>query len=200
MRNLPTLNDIKLLHLKYAPTPEAFDLVYGHCQIVWEVAKNLLDKSNSDTIDKDLVEVGCLLHDIGVYRLYDASGKIDHSSYIKHGILGHELLENEGFDEALCRFCSCHTGVGLTQQDVIAQQLQLPIKDYLASNAEERLVMYADKFHTKTDPPKFMTIETYSRKVGRFGEDKVEKFQGLVEEFGKPHLDPLARKHKAEVI
>ncbi|MGO4760457.1 phosphohydrolase, partial [Streptomyces sp. 2MCAF27] len=32
---LPTVDDIRALHEKSAPTREAFDLVYTHCEIVW---------------------------------------------------------------------------------------------------------------------------------------------------------------------
>jgi uncharacterized protein len=32
-----------------------------------------------------LVRVGCPVHDIGAYRLYDAAGKHDHANYVRHG-------------------------------------------------------------------------------------------------------------------
>ena len=38
-----------------------------------------------DDLDMDLVRAGCLLHDIGVYRLQPAE------HYVRHGLLGHEL-------------------------------------------------------------------------------------------------------------
>jgi hypothetical protein len=49
------------------------------------------------------VRAGRLLHDIGVYRLYDAAGKLDHANYIRHGFLGYGLLAEEGFPEAVGR-------------------------------------------------------------------------------------------------
>lgn len=51
----------------------------------------------------------------------------------------------------------CHTGVGLTKEDVLVQGLPLPPADYVAITPEERLVMYADKFHSKTTPPTFVS-------------------------------------------
>jgi uncharacterized protein len=63
--------------------------------IVCGVAEQLLTLSGLD-LNADLVRAGSLLHDIGVYCLYDAAGELDNSHYVRHGILGHELLSGEG--------------------------------------------------------------------------------------------------------
>lgn len=60
--------------------------------------------------------------------------------------------------------------------------------------------MYADKFHTKTTPPKFMTADTFAEKQKRFGEEKVERFRQFQKEFGTPDLEPLANKYGSEII
>lgn len=184
---LPTTQEIRALHEKYAPSQEALDLVYAHCEIVCRVAEQLLDRAGHG-LDAELVRAGALLHDIGVYRLYDDAGQLDHGSYIRHGVLGHEILRREGFPERLCRFCSCHTGVGLTRQDIQGQGLPVPVADYLAESGEEALVMYADKFHTKSTPPRFLSADAYASHVRRFGEDKVAAFQALRARFGEPDL------------
>jgi uncharacterized protein len=185
---IPGDGEIRALHEKYAPTRDAFDLVYTHCEIVSAIAERMVGRTG---LDADLVRAGCLLHDIGVYRLYDAAGELDHAPYVRHGVLGHELLSAEGFAEAICRFCSCHTGVGITRDDVRRQRLPIPSGDYLAESGEERLVMYADKFHSKTSPPTFVTADSYAVDVGRFGEDKVARFRSMREEFGEPDLRAL---------
>jgi uncharacterized protein len=69
---IPSDARIRALHERYAPTPEAFDLVHTHCEIVCAIAEQLLDRTAS-ALDRALVRAGCLLHDIGVYRLYDSS-------------------------------------------------------------------------------------------------------------------------------
>ena len=183
--------DVRALHAKYAPSQEAFDLVHSHCETVWRIAEQLLDRRRLDKdagIDVELVRVGCLLHDIGVYRLYDADGGFDHAGYIRHGILGHEILAAEGFPEAVCRFCSHHTGVGLTREDVRRQGLPLPVADYLAETAEEELVMYADKFHSKSDPPRLVPADEFARHVRRYGDEKVTAFEEMCGRFGVPDL------------
>ena len=151
---IPGDKEILALHEKHAPSQEAFDLVYTHCVIVCGIAEQLLHRPVPG-LDAELVRAGSLLHDIGVYRLYDADGKLDDSEYVRHGLLGHGLLAEEGFPETLCRFASCHTGMGLSREDVRRQGLPVPAADYLAVSAEEQLVIYADKFHSKTSPPVF---------------------------------------------
>jgi uncharacterized protein len=187
---IPGDQDIRALHEKYAPSSAAFGLVYPHCVIVCGIAEQLLARSDLG-LDAELVRAGCLLHDIGVYRLYDASGQRLVADYLRHGLLGHELLLAEGFPEVICRFASCHTGMGLSREDVIRQGLPLPVADYLAESGEEQLVMYADKFHSKTDPPVFVGAWEYAASVRRFGEDKVATFAAMRRRFGEPDLAPF---------
>lgn len=188
---LPSGQEIRALHEKHSPTPAAFQLVYTHCEIVAAVAQELLDRGQLD-LDADLVRAGALLHDIGVYRLYGADGRLDQASYLRHGVLGYDLLRAEGLPEVLCRFCSRHTGVGLSPDDVRRGRLPLPPGDYRAETGEEELVMYADKFHSKTDPPVFLTAGTYAAQVRRFGAGKEAAFAALRARFGEPDLAPLA--------
>ncbi|PRX92265.1 HD domain-containing protein [Allonocardiopsis opalescens] len=189
---IPTDGEIRALHERHAPTRAAFDLVHTHCRIVCAVAEQLMGRGAAPGVDAALVRAGCLLHDIGVYRLYDASGALDRARYVRHGLLGHELLRGEGLPEALCRFCSCHTGMGLSAEDVRRQRLPIPVGDYLPRTAEEELVMYADTFHSKADPPVFVSAAAYAASVARFGADKAARFAALRKRFGEPDLDALS--------
>ncbi|MFE1268144.1 HD domain-containing protein [Streptomyces sp. NPDC058757] len=188
---IPSYDEIRALHRKHAPSDAAFELVFTHCEIVAALADQLLSRSGRGA-DADLVRAGCLLHDIGVYRLYDSAGRIDGASYVTHGVLGHRLLAEEGLPETLCRFCSCHTGVGLTREDVLAQGLPLPPADYVPVTPEERMVMYADKFHSKSTPPRFVSPDTFEARIGRFGQEKAAVFRSLRRLYGDPELDALA--------
>lgn len=190
----PTDEDARALHAKYAPSPAALDLVHTHCEIVAAIALQLADRCQ-DAVDQDLVRIGALVHDIGVHTLYQPDGTIVPGSYIRHGVAGHAILQAEGWPDQLARICSCHTGVGLTRQDVESRNLPIPPGDYLAVTREERLVMYADKFHTKTRPPAFLTPTAYARDIARFGPDKEAAFARLREEFGDPDLEPLRARY-----
>jgi len=196
---IPADREILALHEKHAPTPEALDLVYTHCLIVCGIAEQLHARSGAD-LDIDLARAGSLLHDIGVYRLYDEAGELDHANYIRHGVLGYELLLEEGFPEEICRFASHHTGVGLTREDVLRQRLPLPPADYVAETGEEALVMYADKFHSKTAPPALLTASAYAASVRRFGEDKVAVFESMRATFGDPDLTPFSIAYGHRIV
>ncbi|MEV0850278.1 HD domain-containing protein [Streptomyces sp. NPDC049954] len=190
---IPSLAEIEDLHKKYAPDADAHASVHTHCGIVWRIAEQLIESSGA-AVDAELVRAGCLLHDIGVYLLSaDAEqGVLGQGHYIRHGLLGHRVLAEEGWPEGLCRFCSCHTGVGLTQEDIVRQGLPLPPGDYVALTEEERLVMYADKFHSKSRPARFHTPEGYEKIVTRFGPDKVDAFRELRDHFGDPDIAALS--------
>lgn len=196
---LPSLHEIEQLHRKYAPTDAVFELVFTHCTIVCEIAGQLIAR-NKLNVQADVVRVGCLLHDIGVYTFFNDKG-IERTDvpYITHGIRGEDILRREGFPELIWRFASHHTGVGLTKEDIISQKLPLPFRDYVAATAEERLVMYADKFHSKTNPPQFNSYNAYRTKVANHGQQKTTAFDALAKEFGVPDLAPLIAKYGYEL-
>ncbi|WP_329003809.1 HDIG domain-containing protein [Kribbella sp. NBC_00709] len=187
---VPTDGEIRALHRAYAPDRAAFEIVYEHCRLVCALAEQFFAGLDIDT---DLVRAGALLHDIGVHRL-------DSSAYVRHGVLGHELLASLGFPVEICRFASCHTGVGITRDDVVRQALPIPVDDYLPRTPEEELVLYADKFHSKRTPPVFVSGDTYAEEVARFGPDKVLRFGALRDRYGDPSLDALSKATGYAVI
>jgi uncharacterized protein len=87
--------DIRPLHERHAPTPEALNVVYTHCVIVCEIAEHLHARSGVDA-DMRLVRAGSQLHDVVVYRLYDV-GQLDHASCIRHGCSGTSCSGKKGF-------------------------------------------------------------------------------------------------------
>jgi uncharacterized protein len=55
--------------------------------------------------------------------------------------------------------------------------------------------MYADKFHSKTNPPVFVTADSYATRIRRFGEDKAAAFRSMRERFGEPDLTPFMSEY-----
>ena len=194
---LPTDQQIKNLHQKYAKTDADLTLIYTHCQIIEAIAMQLLDKNPIKDIDRNLVHVGCLLHDIGAYDVLEDGEFVQG---VRHGIIGENILKSEGFSETIWRFASHHTGVGLTKKDVLDQKLPIPVADYTARKIEEQLVMYADKFHSKSNPPSeapyFCSFDWFHNSVQKFGADKAAKFDTLAKLFGKPDLVSLSKQFK----
>lgn len=197
---LPTDEQIKDLHRRYAKSQDDFNLVYEHCQIVETIAMQLLGANPVDGIDRQLLHVGCLLHDIGAYDVL-LNGRF--VAGVRHGTIGGDILKREGFPETIWRFASHHTGVGLTKQDVIEQKIPIPVADYTADTNEERLIMYADKFHSKSNPsleqPYFCTFDWFRNSIQRHGMDKAVKFDNLARLFGKPDLEVLGRQFGYEI-
>lgn len=196
---LPTFQEIESLHKKYAPSEKAFNLIFNHCQIIADIAEQLISR-NKLVVDVDLVKVGCLLHDIGVYPILDEGGnRREGMHYITHGTRGEEILKKEGYSELIWRIAPHHTGVGLTVIDIKTQNLPLPEQDYVADTKEEALVMYADKFHSKSPLPHFNSYESYKNLVETFGKGKSDIFESMAKDFGIPDLQILSKAYNQPI-
>ncbi len=190
-----TTEYIEALHSKYAPCKSVYDLIVTHSNIVYDIALQLVSLGDLH-LDMETLRIGVMLHDIGVHPLFDKKGQQRKNiNYITHGVVGEEILIREGLPESIWRFASHHTGVGLSKDDIVNQKLPLPVADYMAETAEELLVMYADKFHSKTTPPYFNSFDWYKHDIAKFGSDKVITFQQMANKFGIPDLIPLAAKY-----
>lgn len=197
---LPSYDEIVALHKKYAPSERAFESCFTHCCIVRDIALQLAEHF-SEPLDTELVTAGCLLHDIGYYPLLneDATLKSGHLG-VEHGVIGEGILRKEHMPEPLCRIASHHTGSGLFQDDIIARDLPLPHQDFLAETNEEKLVMYADKSHSKQKGVGvFNTCAWYEQYILKFGEKNLDSFHALAELFGKPELSDLMKRYGQEV-
>jgi uncharacterized protein len=200
--SFPTDEAILNLHKRYAPTEQSLAIVYGHCQIIDEIAKHLIEQ-NQLKLNAELVHAAALLHDIGYYPLLDKDGYEPNGVGIKHGVIGAEILRTEGVDEAICRIAERHTGIGLTREGILKFKLPLPARDFIPETAEEWLVTYADKLHSKSilanDPHDtsgwFNSPETYLEHARKFGEDNAARFAQLVEEYGAPDLMAMANQY-----
>lgn len=157
-------------------------------------------KAPTRLLDEDTAVVGAMLHDIGTYRLLKHDGRdgnpivFDGPRYILHGLLGYEWLLAQGVDESIAQFARNHTGVGLSKSDVVAQGLPLPEADYMPRTLEQEVVMVADKYNSKSVPPKFLTAEAYTRKAARFGESNKRRWLDLLDQYGIPDVPALAQR------
>lgn len=151
-------------------------------------------------IDVDTAVRGAMVHDIGTYLVLRENGADGDplkfgDNYIEHGLLGYRLLLDEGIDESIAQFARNHTGVGLTKEAVARQHLPLPPDDYVPLNLEQEIVMVADKYNSKSVPPRFLTSATYARKAARFGEANRDEWLELVRKYGEPPVAALAEHY-----
>lgn len=121
--------------------------------------------------------------------------RFKHSKYIQHGLRGYKLLKACGFGEDLAQFARNHTGIGLTAQMVKDQKLPLPVADYVPVTVEQELVMYADKFHTKSDPAEFVGYDRCIRRAAKHGEANAQGMRDLIERFGMPPIEQAAQEY-----
>ncbi|MCH4210115.1 HD domain-containing protein [Bifidobacterium sp.] len=151
-------------------------------------------------LEEKLAVLGAMLHDIGTYKVLKNDGSdgrplsFDGPRYILHGLLGYEYLLDQGVDESVAQFARNHTGVGLTREQVRAQRLPLPDGDYVPMTLEQEVVMVADKYHSKSIPPKFLTAEAYAAKAARYGEANRRQWLELVAKYGTPDIPALAQR------
>lgn len=135
-------------------------------------------------LDTEFLEEAALLHDIGIYQC-DAPGIqcFGTEPYICHGLIGGRLLREKGLVRH-AQVCERHTGTGLSHEQIIAQQLPLPLDMiYEPDTLEEQVVCYADKFYSKTRLDLERTVEQTARSLEKFGEAGLQRFFHWVDLF-----------------
>ena len=133
--------------------------------------------------DELFVEEAAMLHDIGIVKV-DAPAIACHGTepYIRHGVLGAEMLRAEGLlRHALV--CERHTGTGLTLDQIVQQGLPLPHQDMQPLSIEEQIICFADKFFSKTRLDSCKSVEQARRSLEKFGAEGLVKFDAWCERF-----------------
>ena len=156
---------------KYATDEKSFKAVLEHVNAVTNYAMDLAKKifESGYFVDLELIETGCLLHDIGRFSCPPWE-----KNSIMHGVKGAEILNKEKLpNHAL--IAERHIGAGISVQDIEDQKLPLPKKDYLPRTIEEKIITYADKM---------------------FENDKLIKIQDVIKRFKKEVNENCAQRIK----
>jgi len=175
----------KLIGKYYKGNEIARQILVSHSIKVRDYALEILDRHPEYRFaDKNFVSEAAILHDIGIF-LCDVPEIFCFGShqYIEHGYLGAELLRTEKlFRHALV--CERHTGAGISLESIIKNNYPLPRREMLPVSIEEKLICYADKFFSKSQPETMLTPQKIRKKLLRFGEEEAAKFDALHEMFG----------------
>jgi uncharacterized protein len=109
--------------------------VIAHCKAVSALAVKFAEACEKKglNVDVNLVEVGALLHDIGRSKTHG----------VNHVIVGVEIAKSLNLPESIVSIIERHVGGGITADE--AKELGWPVKDYVPTTLEEKLVTYADK-------------------------------------------------------
>jgi len=130
LQNIPTFKKCIQLLLEYSVPEQIISHLLFTSQTAINVAIRL--KNKKIEINCDLILAGALLHDIGRSQSHN----------IDHGILGGQILKTHGFPEELVSIVEKHIYAGISAYE--AQDLGLPLKDYIPKTYEEKIVAYAD--------------------------------------------------------
>ncbi len=127
-----------------------------------KVAQKALEIANQITkakVDKDLIEIGSILHDIGRTKTHG----------FNHALIGGKILRERGFSEKLAKICETHILGGVDKED--AKEFGLPEKDYLPNSLEEKIICLADKLIAGT---KEVSIEErFNRWFSKYGRSSI---------------------------
>lgn len=161
---------------------ECSDIIAEHSRAVADLALRINEKRHLG-LSPSQIEYAAMHHDIGVVHT-DAKGIGCHGTepYIRHGVIGADMLRRAGAPEWAARVAERHTGAGLTQADIINGNLPLPLDRVLVPETTlEKLICYADKFFSKrpghlSDPK---TIEKVLEEMAAHGPDTLARFNAL---------------------
>lgn len=161
----------EIIHRYCEGNPALEEVLLRHSSDVASRALRIIERHPEFEIDKSFLYEAAMLHDIGIIYV-DAPSIYCYGTepYIKHGVLGAELLRREGMP-VHARVAERHTGTGLTRQNIIQQSLPLPLADYVPETLEEQIICYADKFYSKTRLGEEKSYERAEASLRKFGED-----------------------------
>lgn len=110
-------------------------------------------------VDRELIEAGAMLHDIGRSKTHT----------IAHAQVGADICRKLGLSEEIARIVECHIGAGLTAEECVKEGLR-PI-DCVPQTPEEKIVANADNLVRGTE---VITIDERLRISGNLSE-KIRK-------------------------
>jgi len=183
-----SINPLALIQKYYDPQSELYRILVTHSILVTakslQLARGYLDHHPKAKVDLAFIEEAAMLHDIGIFRCHAPEIMCTGAEpYIRHGILGREIIESEGFPKHAV-VCERHTGVGLTREEVEQQDLPLPKRDFMPITLEEKIICLADKFYSKKSEKLFMakSVKKIKSSLKKRGKHFSKRFDNLFDE------------------
>ena len=169
------MNPLDIIN-KYCTNEKQREILLVHSRAVANRALEIARRHPEWDADELFIEEAALLHDIGIVHVNAPTIECYGTEpYIKHGILGADILRHEGM-ERHALVCERHTGTGLTLQQIVEQELPLPHRDMQPVSIEEQIICFADKFFSKTRLNTEKTVEQARRSLEKFGTEGLIKF------------------------
>lgn len=163
----------------YKDFPGLRDILVRHSRAVADKALAIADAHPELLLDRNFIVEAAMVHDIGIVKTDAPDIKcFGTEPYIRHGVLGAEIMRAEGFPRH-ARVCERHTGAGLSLKEITEQNLPLPHADLLPETLEEKVICYADKFFSKTRLNREKTLEQAERSVAKHGDEGLARFKEM---------------------
>ena len=177
---------ISLIDKYYHDAPELKEVLLIHSRQVRDRALYVASLHPDWDVNLQFIEEASMLHDIGI--IYCSAPKIHclgPHKYIEHGYLGAELLRREGLPKHAL-VAERHTGSGITMEQVIREDLPIPVQDYLPVSLEEKIICYADKFYSKGHLGEQVADSKIRLNMWKYGHDAIRRWDELVKLMAEP--------------
>ena len=183
MKSKVEMNPEALMRELCGDREKAFQVLFDHGSRVAEKALRVADNLSGCNPDMQFVREAAILHDVGVLMTrsgeWGCNGK---EPYIRHGVLGREMLEKKGLPRH-GRVCECHVGVGIGADNIRQNDLPLPLRDMIPETLEEEIICYADKFFSKNGKNGEKSLAEAMENVAVYGPESLARFKDWVERF-----------------
>ena len=184
------MDPMKIILKYYKPDSKAYKFLIKHSRDVTEkaldVAKKVKQLHPELDVDMEFIKEAAMMHDIGIFLTNAPNiGCYGKEPYIKHGILGAEILKKEGLPRHAL-VCERHVGAGLSKEYIEKNNLPLPKKDMIPETVEEKIICFSDKFFSKSPEKigKEETIGEIRKELAKFSREEVERFDEWLKFFG----------------
>lgn len=174
---LDETNALKTLKESHVP-----ENVIEHSKAVHDLCMDLVEllreRNPGLKINKKLISVGSLLHDIGRAKTHG----------IVHGIEGAGIIRGLNVNgdtdlEKIARICERHIGAGIDKKT--AKELGLPERNYIPMTLEEKIIAYCDNMvdGNEVKDPKWAAIR-FEKELGKNSDAaiRVKKLNQFFEE------------------
>ncbi|RMH73610.1 MAG: HD domain-containing protein [Gemmatimonadetes bacterium] len=172
------VNYFEIIHRYIPPDSRLYGVYIPHVTLVTAKALAIGKRLKLTEDQLQFIEEAAMLHDIGVIKVKAPEiGCQGELPYICHISEGRKILEAEGLARHAV-VAETHIGVGLTEKEIILNQLPLPARDMIPHSLEEKIICYADLFFGK-HPRKIWyerSVEHVKATVKTYGDRQYQHF------------------------
>ncbi|MEN9919917.1 MAG: hypothetical protein RL662_2353 [Bacteroidota bacterium] len=177
------MNPLEIIKKYYQENSDLYNILLDHSFDVTQKALSIAKDHPELNIDMQFVYEAGMLHDIAIFKTNAPTIQcFGQYPYVAHGYLGFDLLQGEGYPtHALV--CERHTGIGLTLDEIIEQDLPIPQREMMPVSTEEQLICFADCFFSKTHLGEEKSVDQIRKKIVKFGDRSINQFEEWVKLF-----------------